>query len=1044
MRTRTPQCTAALIAGLAVAPLFAGAATHRDTSALAPWTFRADWSGGFSGWMSFPLAQDIGYDPTLYTVRLDDKAALRHNFISHGEPAPWFGFIRPLCFIADSRSRIELRYRLDLTATLTQPELMLVAEDGHHFTAPLAAGNGEHAVAITGAQLHLPSATPIVAIILRGRIEHPPAYSESQWLLEGFDLQAERTPEVALNAPQLDTTVDGSHVARITLAPGGTLSIERVSDSLPATITLFDPAGAISGSQKLPAATATASLDLSANAQPGLWKAEIAEGPARTSFRFLVLGQIPPHPRLLLSQARLKELCTDSRYANLREQIHHQAETLAARITFNAAAGENIALMPSGRGIGPTEPGQLKPYMELAENYADTIAYNALDYRLNGNKTALDASRKALAAMVSWPTWVPPRFQQHGLYTYYEAGVAAQGVAFGYDLIAPELSPQEKQNTADAFWKLVIHPTVEEYFSYNRDPIAASNWMANSVGGAIEAAVAIAADTPGWRDREAPALAKLQFAYQELLQGLFPGDGSEAEPYGYENFAMKGMSWGMSSLNALGIHPAGAERMVNGFWWPYYVTARQGLQLDTGDFNGHLTGLPGFAWGAATTGLPELRGLYDKGTNLDLTQAVETGHNGHFLEERLGPIDLVCCSEPASSDTPPPDSRIFPARGSAALRSGWSDDATVISLRAGPWFNHQHADEGSFQVEAFGTRLIDEAGYANYYTDPRYPDYFTQAPAHNTLLVDGNPFSQTAIASRYWPGFATPHFTSHVLAGSIDYLAADLTSAYNGALGHYEREFLFLKPDVLIVRDRVDSSTPHTFSFLLHAPADSKVDINGAAAVFQTKTAAAAIAAAGANTAWTVATVPIQSTLFTDLDHQRIQPRQDIVLTSGTTTDTQFLAGMRFVRGAATPQSALKTLASANSVGFALSAANESPRVVFRSHPGLLVLGGLSTDGEALAQNVGDVDLALGARNVQQNGHTLLLANNPIDIVWYRTKASLEVHVFAGHNTTLDVASDNPPKSVTVDGKVISVPYHGAMVAVPLTAGEEHDVSIQQ
>ena len=54
--------------------------------ALAPWTFRADWSGGFSGWMSFPLAQDIGYDPTLYTVRLGDSAALRHNFISHGEP----------------------------------------------------------------------------------------------------------------------------------------------------------------------------------------------------------------------------------------------------------------------------------------------------------------------------------------------------------------------------------------------------------------------------------------------------------------------------------------------------------------------------------------------------------------------------------------------------------------------------------------------------------------------------------------------------------------------------------------------------------------------------------------------------------------------------------------------------------------------------------------------------------------------------------------------------------------------------------------------
>ena len=153
-------------------------------------------------------------------------------------------------------------------------------------------------------------------------------------------------------------------------------------------------------SRNLPAGTAVASLPLSASAQPGLWKAEIAQGPARTSFQFLVLGPIPGHPRLLLSPARIEELRSDSRYADLRKQVHHHAETLSAKIAFNPAAGDNIALMPSGRGIGPTEPGQLKPYIELAENYADAIAYNALDYRLNGNKAALDAARKALDAMV--------------------------------------------------------------------------------------------------------------------------------------------------------------------------------------------------------------------------------------------------------------------------------------------------------------------------------------------------------------------------------------------------------------------------------------------------------------------------------------------------------------------------------------------------------------------------------------------------------------------------------------------------------------------
>ena len=1032
-----------LCASLVLAPLFASAATHDASSALAPWTFRADWSGGFSGWMSFPLAQDIGYDPTLYTEKLGDAVALRHNFLSHGEPNPWFGFIRPLKFTADARTRVAVSYHLDLTGALVLPEIMLVGADGHHYTAPLVAGNGDHSVVITGAQLHLASSTPIVAVILRGRIEHPPAYSESQWLLKKFELQAERAPEVALVAPELKTTVDGSHVADVTLAPGETFAIKRSSASLPATVTLYDPTGATSGSHELPAGTAAVSLPLSASAQPGLWKAEIAQGSARTSFQFLVLGSIPAHPRLLLSQERIDELRTDARFADLRKQIHHHAEMLAAKITFNPAAGDNIALMPSGRGIGPTEPGQLKPYIELGENYADAVAYNALDYRLNGNTAALATARKTLDAMERWPTWVPPRFQRHGLYTYYEVGVIAQRVAFGYDLIAPELTAAEKQNTADAFWKLVIHPTVEEYFTYNRDPIAASNWMANSVGGAIESAVAVAGDTPGWREREAPALAKLQFAYQELLQGLFAGDGSESEPYGYENFAMQGMSWGMSSLNALGIHPAGAERMERGFWWPYYVTVKRGLQLDTGDFNGHLTGLPGFAWGAGASGIPELRALYDTGTNLDLAQnAVDTRNTGYVLEERTGPIDLACCSGADPSFTPPPTSRVFPARGSAALRSGWNNEATVISLRVGPWFNHQHADEGSFQVAAFGARLIDEAGYANYYTDPRYPDYFTQAAGHNTLLVDGNPFSQTAIASRYWPGFATPHFTSQVLADGIDYLSADLTSAYDGVLKHYEREFIFLKPNVLIVRDRVRSSEPHVFSFLLHSPADSKVTTNGSSAVFQTKPAGVSITAAGLNTAWKVATVPVQTMLFTDLDHQHIAPRQEIVLSSAKTDDTQFLAGMTFAPGVASSQKALKALSSPNGIGFSAES-NGTPRILFRSHPGTLALGSLSTDGDGLAENAGDALLALGAKEVRKNGSVLLRADEPVDVVWQRTTAGLEIQVFGVQNTVLEIAAEKAPASVMVDGKAVQARYDGKLIAVPLTGGEGHRVSIQ-
>ena len=66
------------------------------------------------------------------------------------------------------------------------------------------------------------------------------------------------------------------------------------------------------------------------------------------------------------------------------------------------------------------------------------------------------------------------------MHTYYEAGLFAQKLALAYDLIASELTRKEKEQIAAAFWKNVITPTVDEYFRFDRMPLAASNWMANS------------------------------------------------------------------------------------------------------------------------------------------------------------------------------------------------------------------------------------------------------------------------------------------------------------------------------------------------------------------------------------------------------------------------------------------------------------------------------------------------------------------------------------------------------------------------------------
>ena len=1021
------------------APSCAQTTAAKQTGGSA-WQYRADWSGGFAGWMSFPLAQDVGYDPSLYTENQGNRTVLLRDVKSHGEPRLWIGFLRPLKFTAGPQMSCAIDYEFHAPAPVTGLSIQFGAADGHQYSLPLPGTNGEHRVRITGAQLGLQRSTAIDIVVLKGVVLRPQTGSNTRWTLKQFVLDATRPSEVVIRQPLFNESSDGSAVARTILDAGEPLEIAW-GGTQATTIALKDPSGQSAVKKEFRPGVNQASISVPSSAKAGLWHAEVSQGAARSDFDFLVLGAITPHPRLLLSEKRLEQL-RGPEFADLRKQIHERGAGLAAKITYSAQAGDNIEAMPVGIGIDAAYPSEITPYFQLMDSYSQSVAYNALVYRLNGNDAALDSARRALLTMTKWKTWTPRRFHSHGVQTYYEVGVAAQLVALGYDLIADHLSAQEKSEVEQAFWKQVIAPTVQEYYTADRDPIAASNWMANSLGGALASAISVAGDVPDWKQRDGAAVAQLQSAFERLMRGLFPGDGSEAEPLGYENFALQGFSWGTSALAALGIEPLGKQGMLEGFWWPYYTTVAPGLQLDTGDFNGHLTKLPGFAWGAEHSGIPELRAYYEKNAGRpDLSHGAPVSNNGHFLEEMPGPLDLACCTGPAPEFSEPPPSRVFAERGSAVLRSGWDTGATVISLRAGPWFNHEHHDQGSFQVAAFGSRLIDEAGYAHYYLDPRYPDYFTQAPGHNTVLVDGNPFSQQATNGRYWPGFAHPEINSQVLSPDFDYVRADLTAAYDGALRSYRREYFFLKPGVMIVRDRIESAQPHVYSWLLHAAPGAQLTSETGSASIQTPHASAALMALGQNTRWSAATTPLPISVYENLDKPRIPTRPELVLTSGKTATTQFLVAMEFVRGAANGAQ-LQQWSDANGVGVRTQGAHPE-RIIFRTAPGLLQVGDFATDGSALRVTDDHAEWsAIEAHSVEQGSRVMVRSESPVDLEMTQKNGRTNLTVHNASADSLQIHTPNPPKRVVVDGKTVAVNYEGSGFALRLAPGEHH-VSIQ-
>jgi Heparinase II/III-like protein len=1012
------------------------AVTRKHSQKYAPWTFQEDFSKGIPGWMSFPLAQDVGYDPTIYTTIFEGAPALVRDVTAVGQRHLRIGLVRPLRFHATSSSIIEISYDLSVCGRITHVEFSLGGLNGKRYSAVLPPRPGHRQVRISGRSMGLTDqGTGVELAVVLVDIAKPLLGSHNRLIVKSFSVHAERVPEVSVLFPTLAySRGTGVAVAKEWVSENSELRLRLAPGVGNAEITLRDGLGNAVVRQNAGQKT-DLDLPMGTSAAPGLWQAEIRRDGSRSEFRFLVLGQVPPHPRVLLTPERLKQLSSQMYGNALSQSIHQKASDLAHLIAYNPLAGDNIASLPSDSVF----PG-LPEYFTLMENYSSAIAYNALDFRLTGKLHSFESARRALLSVSAWPTWTPPWFAAHGLYTYYEVGVFTQRVSFGYDLIADRLTANEKQIIANALLHKSIEPALQEYFWNDRLPIAASNHMAQSIGGAIEACVATYGDVPGWDSRFGPALAELIVDYENLLQGLFPGDGSGAEPSGYQDFAQAGMSWGMAALHSLLIHPRGSERMLEGFKWLRYIELRPDLILDTGDSGTSLSALSGYAWSAEHSDDPAARNFYEMAPRLTLSAFLKSAqHSGSAPTEVPGLLDLICCTSPIRSAPPDPPSRLFPLRGSAALRSGWSAEDTLVSIRIGPWFNHEHHDEGSFQVAAFGEELISEAGYADYYKEPHYADYFTQAAGHNTVLVDGDAFSQNSYAGRFWPAFQNyPRILHHVLGEGIDFLSADLAPAYNGALQKYTREFLFLKPSFLIVHDRIQASEAHRFSFLLHLPADDLAQTAGGKTKVTGKGASALILTVGDDTKWILERTPSATSAYTEFDKDPLKLPSQFRLDSPETSRHEFLVGMDFVRGSSGDEGFRPVTTSAGR-GFEKRTAENTDVALFRAYPGDLQYEGVLTDGETLAlQKAPGLRQAFAgrARSLRDGNRVIYSSDELTDVVISLHSSEDLLEVFASTAAEVTIQLQDPVRAVDLDSQPAQRSISRNLVKLRIPEGE--------
>jgi hypothetical protein len=141
-------------------------------------------------------------------------------------------------------------------------------------------------------------------------------------------------------------------------------------------------------------------------------------------------------------------------------------------------------------------------------------------------------------------------------------------------------------------------------------------------------------------------------------------------------------------------------------------------------------------------------------------------------------------------------------------------EGAAVALHSGRYFaGHQHPDQNSFVIHAYGEKLAIDGGYYDWYGSPHFKAYSMTTLAHNTLLVDG---TGQAVCKGGADGRITTFFDSPGYGYSVG--DASNPEIYDGKLSRFDRRVLFIKPGFVVVHDLVASTaeTPR-YDWMLHA-----------------------------------------------------------------------------------------------------------------------------------------------------------------------------------------------------------------------------------
>ncbi|MFD2332792.1 Ig-like domain-containing protein [Cohnella sp. GCM10020058] len=499
------------------------------------------------------------------------------------------------------------------------------------------------------------------------------------------------------------------------------------------------------------------------------------------------------HARLLLDGAKIAQLRTAIQPGGTHAALwseYRQSVTIAAAPTYYASSDQE-------------------------ELWQRDVAARMVDYAFTYLLTE-DAAYKNAA--IAWATTAAayPTWGRNGEVTDVSlaAGHLLFGLAVVYDWLYDDLSESDrtvirealKTHGEEVYNKAIGHNTAKVWWA----SVPAHNIMHVLVSGLAAASLAIYDEEPEAVDWFGYSLSA--FA---AIEDWMPADGASYEGFAYWQYSME---WTIKFAK-LAEKFVGSAILQNDFYknsskYVAYSMLSENGWTPTGSFL-NLADNEGYNYYGPDYLMRVIAAENRDGLAQWMADRIDSKNVGNSASRWLGILyyDPTVAATPVSAQ---PTLHLFDNLGLAVSRSDWSGDESIVAFKSGPPMGHkdlsmdgffggghQHPDANHFLVYANGEYLIRDDGYADKLTSN-----------HNTLLV--NEIGQIGEGGTWFDSVAskTARSDADILKAesnpTFDYMVGEAAGTYPADLGleKYERHLIFLKPNLLIVVDDIETSQP--------------------------------------------------------------------------------------------------------------------------------------------------------------------------------------------------------------------------------------------